>query len=136
MMRQRRSGTGPELAIRKRLHELGFRYRVNVTPAGGPPRRRADIVFTRQRVAVFVDGCFWHSCPIHGTLPANNSEWWRAKLEANAKRDRDTNTQLEASGWAVVRVWEHERPEDAVRRVVDALCVGSSASSGSASEPE
>lgn len=121
MTRQRRSGTAPELAIRKRLHEMGFRYRVHVAPAGGPPRRRADIVFTRQRVAVFVDGCFWHACPVHRTLPTNNSEWWRTKLEANVRRDRETDALLEASGWSVVRIWEHESVDDAVLKVTRAI---------------
>lgn len=72
------------------------------------PRRRADIVFTRQRLAVFVDGCYWHGCPEHATSPVNNAAWWRAKLDANVARDRDTDLRLANEGWMVVRVWEHE----------------------------
>ncbi len=81
--------------------------RVDVAPLKGL-RRRADLVFTRRRLAVFVDGCFWHRCPLHGTAPRNNAAWWQAKLDRNVERDRDTDAALAASGWAVARVWEHE----------------------------
>ncbi len=84
-------------------------------------RRRADLVFPRRRVAVYVDGCFWHSCPQHATFPKNNAEWWAAKLAANVQRDRDTDARLQAAGWTVVRVWEHEDPVVAATRVEDAL---------------
>jgi DNA mismatch endonuclease (patch repair protein) len=84
-------------------------------------RRRADIVFGPAKVAVYVDGCFWHSCPEHATLPKNNREWWRAKLDANVRRDRDTDRRLGEAGWGVVRVWEHEETTVAVERVVRAL---------------
>jgi DNA mismatch endonuclease (patch repair protein) len=80
-------------------------------------RRRADLVFTRARVAVYLDGCFWHSCPEHATTPKANRDWWLEKLAANVSRDRDTDERLEAAGWAVVRVWEHEDPEVAAERV-------------------
>jgi DNA mismatch endonuclease (patch repair protein) len=72
------------------------------------PRRRADVLFTRRRIAVFVDGCFWHACPLHGTAPQNNGEWWRAKLARNVARDRDTDQRLDDLGWVVLRFWEHE----------------------------
>jgi DNA mismatch endonuclease (patch repair protein) len=84
-------------------------------------RRRADVVFTRSRVAVFVDGCFWHACPIHATWPKANADWWRAKLKANVERDRDTDRRLGDAGWSVVRVWEHESAADAADRVEDAV---------------
>lgn len=84
-----------------------MRYRVDRSPIPGM-RSRADVVFARATVAVFVDGCFWHVCPEHGTLPRNNSTWWRSKLEANKARDERIDLELRAAGWAPVRVWEHE----------------------------
>ena len=90
-------------------------------------RRRADLVFTRAKVAVYVDGCFWHGCPLHGTWPKANAEWWRAKLERNIKRDRDTDRQLEAAGWRVARVWEHEDMVAAAVRIAEAVRGNSSA---------
>ena len=84
-------------------------------------RRRADIVFVASRVAVMVDGCFWHACPVHATWPKANADWWRAKIEANQQRDRETDAALEAAGWTVVRVWEHESTEEAARRVIEAV---------------
>lgn len=109
MQRQARRDTGPEMALRSELHRLGLRYRVNARPLPGF-RRRADIIFTRARVAVFVDGCFWHGCPEHASTPKANSEWWRDKIAANVARDRDTDSRLQDAGWSVVRVWEHEDP--------------------------
>ena len=107
-MRQQRSrNTVPELALRRVLHARGRRFRVEY-PIPGLPRRRIDIAFTRARVAVFVDGCFWHSCPEHGTSPGNNAAWWKAKLEANRRRDDHTVAHLENLGWSVIRIWEHE----------------------------
>lgn len=84
-------------------------------------RRRADIAFPTRRVAVFVDGCFWHGCPEHATAPKKNADWWSVKLAANVARDRDTDARLRASGWTVVRIWEHEEPETAARRICAAL---------------
>jgi DNA mismatch endonuclease (patch repair protein) len=81
-------------------------------------RRRADLVFARAKVAVFVDGCFWHGCPTHMTWPVANAAWWREKIERNAARDRETDQLLTDAGWGVVRVWEHEDPEVAARRVM------------------
>jgi len=114
--RMPRRDTLPELALRRELHHRGLRYRVDVAPLKGL-RRRADVVFTRHRLAVFVDGCFWHRCPVHGTAPRNNGEWWRAKLDRNVERDRDTDAALTAAGWAVVRVWEHEDAAATANRV-------------------
>lgn len=106
MARQRRRNTAPELAMRRELHRLGLRYRVDVRPEAALPRT-ADIVFRRARVAVFVDGCFWHGCTTHGTIPAANREWWAAKLARNVARDRDTDVRLRGMGWTVIRCWEH-----------------------------
>ena len=99
--------TAPEVAIRRELHRRGLRYRVNM-PLPQIPRVRPDIVFTRIRVAVFVDGCFWHRCPEHGTSPKTNAEWWHLKLDTNVERDRQTDTALAEAGWTVIRIWEHE----------------------------
>lgn len=107
MSRARRRDTAPEVALRRQLHAAGLRYRV-AYPVPGQRRRTIDIAFTRQKVAVFVDGCFWHGCPEHGTAPRANSEWWRRKLQANHARDLDTNDLLADLGWTVVRIWEHE----------------------------
>jgi DNA mismatch endonuclease (patch repair protein) len=109
MERQARRDTAPELALRRELWRRGLRYFVD-RPVGPDRRRRADVVFPRAKVAVFVDGCFWHSCPEHGTVPRNNREWWIAKLEANVRRDQETDRRLSAEGWTVIRVWEHEDP--------------------------
>jgi len=107
MSRQRRRDTDPELLLRRELHARGLRYRVDA-PLPGMPRRRADVLFTRARIAVFVDGCFWHACPLHRTSPVNNATWWAAKLARNVERDRETNAHLTATGWTVLRFWEHD----------------------------
>ncbi|GIV03542.1 MAG: very short patch repair endonuclease [Fimbriimonadales bacterium] len=116
MKRVRQRGTDAELALRRALHARGLRYRLHV-PLLTKPRRVADIVFPGPRVAVFVDGCFWHGCPEHGTWPKKNADFWRQKIEANRARDADTNRRLEALGYAVVRVWTHEDAEEAAERV-------------------
>jgi DNA mismatch endonuclease (patch repair protein) len=116
MERQARRDTKPEFALRRAVWQRGFRYRVDVAPIPGL-RRRADMVFSRARVAVYVDGCFWHSCPEHATVPKANRDWWVAKLGANVERDRDTDRRLKEAQWTVVRVWEHEDPEEAAARV-------------------
>ena len=102
--------TKPELALRHRLHARGYRYRVDYAPIEGF-RRRADVVFTRAKIAVFVDGCFWHGCPVHATQPKINADYWLPKLARNIERDRDTDAVLEAAGWVVLRFWEHEPSE-------------------------
>lgn len=107
MMSTKRRDTPAELALRSSLHRLGLRFRVDVSPLRGS-RRRADIVFPSARIAVFIDGCFWHGCPEHGTQPKQNAAWWLEKLERNRLRDADTNRQLEDAGWFVLRYWEHE----------------------------
>lgn len=120
MRKVRTRDTACEVAIRSLLHEEGFRYRVDERPIR-EIRRRADLVFRRLRVAVFVDGCFWHACPIHATWPKANATWWREKILGNVRRDRDTDRKLRRAGWTVVRVWEHEKPEAAARRIAKCL---------------
>lgn len=110
-----RRDTSTELALRTVLFALGHRYRVDWSLPG--LRRRADLAFPRQKVAVFVDGCFWHGCPRHMTWPKNNAEWWRAKIEGNRARDLNTNRLLRRMGWIVVRIWEHEPVPSAALRV-------------------
>ncbi|MGW6623230.1 very short patch repair endonuclease [Nocardia sp. NPDC055002] len=116
MSKQRRADTAPELALRRELHRAGLRYFVDRPPVKGQ-RRRADVVFPRLRIAVYVDGCFWHRCPEHATDPKNNAQWWADKLAGNVARDRATDIALTAAGWAVVRVWEHEDPQAAAERI-------------------
>ncbi|MGZ0139944.1 very short patch repair endonuclease [Rhodococcus qingshengii] len=120
MSAQRRRDTKPEIALRRELHRRGLRYFVDRAPVKGV-RRRADLVFPRRKVAVFVDGCFWHSCPQHATFPKNNAQWWTDKLAANVVRDRDTDARLAEQGWTVIRVWEHEDPLVAAERVQKAM---------------
>lgn len=117
MQRQARRDTKPEMALRRELHRLGLRYRVDRAAIPGV-RRRADVVFSRTRVAVFVDGCFWHGCPLHGTRPKANAAWWADKLDANRRRDRDTDARLRAAGWTPVRVWEHEEMRMAAAQIL------------------
>lgn len=119
MQRQRRRDTKPELAVRRAAHALGLRYRVDVAPIQG--RRRADMVFSRARVAVYIDGCFWHACPEHGSQPKANGEWWRAKLRRNRQRDVDTDSLLIAAGWFPLRIWEHEAPNAAALRIAESV---------------
>jgi DNA mismatch endonuclease (patch repair protein) len=120
MSRQRSRNTDPERALRSRLHRMGLRFRVHRRPVAGL-RREADLVFAGPRVAVFVDGCFWHCCPEHATSPRANRAWWAAKLAANVERDRDTDRRLAEEGWRVVRVWEHEDPARAAARVAEVV---------------
>lgn len=123
-----RRDTAPEVALRRALHAQGRRFRV-VYPVPGNRRRTIDIAFTRARVAVFVDGCFWHGCPEHGTQPRANSDWWTTKLAANKARAEDTDRLLHEAGWRVVRVWEHEDVVTAVQKVGAALTDRGSAGS-------
>ena len=121
MRRQKRTGTKPELALRRILHARGLRYRVDRPIGLDGLRRKADVTFVGARVAVFVDGCYWHGCPLHGTTPKSNEEWWVEKIAANARRDRDTDDRLGAAGWTVVRAWEHEDPAEVADRVEAAV---------------
>lgn len=109
MQLQASRDTAPERVLRSALHRRGLRFRVHVRPLRGV-RREADVVFPKARVAVFVDGCFWHGCPDHASWPKANADWWREKIEANRRRDADTDDRLREAGWAVVRIWTHEDP--------------------------
>jgi len=115
--RQGRRDTAPELALRRRLHSRGVRFRVDVRPGRGT-RARGDLVWKGRRLVVFVDGCFWHGCPTCGHLPKQNAGWWAAKLAANAARDARTDAVLTAEGWRVLRFWEHQDLDE----VADAVC--------------
>jgi DNA mismatch endonuclease (patch repair protein) len=108
MQSNRSRDTQPELALRQLLHARGLRYRVDVRPVAGL-RRRADIVFTKKKVAVFIDGCFWHGCPVHGSSTfKSNAAFWEAKIARNRERDAETTRELAAQGWRVMRFWEHD----------------------------
>lgn len=118
MKGNRKRDTKPEIALRSALHRAGLRFRKDfpIRPDAGR-MIRADIVFTRARLAVLVDGCFWHSCPAHGTKPRSNTDYWELKLARNTERDREVDERLRGDGWLVVRVWEHESPESATARI-------------------
>ncbi|MGW2028814.1 very short patch repair endonuclease [Streptomyces sp. NPDC001356] len=117
MSRQKSRNTEVEMALRRALHAAGLRYRVHRRPLKGV-RREADVIFGPAKVAVFVDGCFWHGCPQHATWPKTNADFWRSKIEGNRRRDMDTDERLASAGWLAVRVWEHEDPIEAAARVV------------------
>ncbi|MFG3657294.1 very short patch repair endonuclease [Streptomyces sp. NPDC047706] len=123
MSRQGRRDTAPEVAVRRLLHASGLRYRVNV-PVPGMPRRTIDIVFPRAKLAIFLDGCFWHGCPQHATQPKSNAEWWRVKLDKNMSRDAETTAHLVTEGWTVLRFWEHECVEEVTYRITETLASG------------
>lgn len=122
MSRVRQSGTKLELDLRRELYGLGLRYRVSYTVITNP-RRVADVAFPGKKVAVFVDGCFWHGCPRHGTWPKKNVVFWREKIERNRNRDADTNKRLRALGWKVIRIWGHDLPALAAAKI-NRLCRG------------
>ena len=110
-----------EVRLRSALHRMGLRFRKDLLVRAGGLRVRPDIVFTRARVAVFVDGCFWHGCPTHATTPKTNQGYWVPKLAANEARDRRVDEALTGEGWTVLRIWEHEDPMSSaamVREVV------------------
>jgi DNA mismatch endonuclease (patch repair protein) len=120
MQQQQRRDTRPAQLQLRALHAAGLRYRVE-RPVLPGMRRRADIVFGPAKVAVFVDGCFWHMCPDHATFPKANAGWWREKLERNQARDQDTDRLLREHGWLPLRVWEHEDMAEAAVRVVQVV---------------
>lgn len=129
MRSNRHRDTKPELAIRRLLHARGYRYRVDFAPWSNK-RRRADIVFTRPRLAVFIDSCFWHGCPEHGTVPVSHADYWEPKLAKNRERDAETTAMAEAEVWRVLRIWEHVPPEEAVQLVIRELEEPGSATRG------
>nr|WP_255418243.1 very short patch repair endonuclease [Nocardiopsis sp. TNDT3] len=120
MIANRGRDTKPELALRSALHSKGLRYRVDKSPIKGM-RRRADIVFPKEKLAVFVDGCFWHGCPQHMRPAKKNAKFWQAKIEDNRARDANTNETLSAAGWTVARFWEHEDPREAAESIESTL---------------
>jgi DNA mismatch endonuclease, patch repair protein len=120
MQANRRRDTGPEMAIRRLVHASGLRYRVDTRPLPSA-RYTADLIFTRARVAVFIDGCWWHGCAEHYRPPASNTTYWAGKVTRNRERDQLANEALIAAGWTVVRIWEHEAPESAARQIEGAV---------------
>jgi len=121
MRANRGRDTGPEVSIRAALHRSGARFRKDYRLDLPGARVRPDIVFTRVRLAVFVDGCYWHGCRAHRSLPRSNVEFWKTKIETTRARDRRQTEALHEAGWRVMRIWEHEPVDDAVRRVLTAL---------------
>jgi DNA mismatch endonuclease, patch repair protein len=121
MKANRRRDTKPELALRSALHAMGYRYRKDLRLDLPQRRVRPDIAFTSRKVAVFVDGCFWHACPDHGSQPKHNEWYWSQKLAKNVERDRATDAALAEAGWTVVRLWEHVPLADAVAAVIAAV---------------
>lgn len=120
MLGNRRRDTVPEMAVRRAVHALGLRYRVDARPLP-TLNRRADLVFSGPRVAVFIDGCYWHGCPAHGRTPTTNADYWAPKIRRNQERDAETNALLTEAGWTVVRIWEHEDLVSAVDTIVRAV---------------
>jgi DNA mismatch endonuclease (patch repair protein) len=117
MRLQRTRDTAPEIATRRTLHAAGLRFRVQY-PVPGVPRRSIDIAFPAPKLAIFIDGCFWHGCGKHRSIPENNSSWWREKIRINQERDRTTDIHLIASGWRVLRFWEHQDVSEIVSAVL------------------
>ncbi|GHT93827.1 hypothetical protein FACS1894116_06690 [Betaproteobacteria bacterium] len=116
MARVRQTGTDAELALRREMYRIGLRYRIGYEVLR-KPRRVADVAFPGRKIAVFVDGCFWHGCPEHATWPKRNADFWRQKIEANRQRDADTNARLQANGWTALRFWSHESPIEAAKMI-------------------
>jgi DNA mismatch endonuclease (patch repair protein) len=117
----RRRDTKPEVKLRSALHRLGYRFRKDHAIRVDQKLIRPDIAFTKRRIAVFIDGCFWHSCPEHGRQPSVNGEYWSPKLEGNVRRDRDQTAALQSAGWTVLRFWEHEEQGSIVATIKGAL---------------
>jgi DNA mismatch endonuclease, patch repair protein len=115
------ANTRPEIAIRSALHKLGCRYRVNYRIQAGHRKCRPDIVFTKAKLVVFIDGCFWHHCPYHGKIPKSNIDYWQQKFERNKARDRQDTEALISHGWTVLRLWEHTEAAEAIESIVTKL---------------
>lgn len=121
MQANRSRDTGPEVAVRRALHAAGLRYRTSFLIATETLKVRADVAFTRRRLALFIDGCYWHGCPVHWRSPAKNADFWTAKIQHNQARDARVTSALEEAGWHVVRAWEHEDPSEVAAAVRLAL---------------
>lgn len=118
MRGNKRRDTLPERLLRSELHRSGFRFRVDFpVPVREGRSPRADIAFTRPKLAIFVDGCFWHGCQEHSSQPRQNSGYWGPKIARNIERDQETNARLSANGWRVLRIWEHDDLADAIDRI-------------------
>lgn len=126
MRANRRADTMPELALRSELHRRGLRFRKDLLLRLGDGTVRPDIVFTRAKVAVFIDGCFWHCCPQHGGIPKANRGYWEPKLTRNVERDQQNNAILEREGWKVLRFFEHTSADEAATLVEEAIDAGQS----------
>jgi DNA mismatch endonuclease (patch repair protein) len=135
MAANRRRDTGPELALRSILHATGLRYRVDFPIIVDGVRIRPDIVFRARRLAVFVDGCFWHSCPEHATQPRSNSAYWKPKLASTVQRDHRQTLLLRKAGWTVLRIWEHELAADAAAAVIHQLAALSESGARQSPQP-
>ncbi|SKB03606.1 very short patch repair endonuclease [Aeromicrobium choanae] len=117
----RGTDTRIEVAVRSALHRAGHRFRKDLVVKTPTVKARPDIVFTRKRLAVFIDGCFWHSCPVHGSRPQRNQGYWNPKLDRNRARDREQDNALAGDGWHVLRFWEHEQVTDIVASIESAV---------------
>jgi DNA mismatch endonuclease (patch repair protein) len=124
MRANKKTDTLPEMRLRRELHRRGLRFRKHLQIRTTDLTVRPDLVFTRRRVAVFVDGCFWHSCPQHGTRPSANSSYWDPKLQRNRMRDARVNEALRCAGWTVLRIWEHADAESAADKIAAAIARG------------
>jgi DNA mismatch endonuclease, patch repair protein len=120
MANVRQTGTDPEVALRRELYRRGLRYRVNYEVMK-KPRRVADVAFPWLKIAIFIDGCYWHGCPEHATWPKQNAEFWRQKIETNRLRDADTNSRLLDVGWTVLRFWEHQSPIECAETIAQKI---------------
>ena len=129
MKSNRGKDTKLEIRVRKALHARGLRYRLQ-SKVPGSNRRTIDIAFPRQKVAVFIDGCFWHGCPIHHTVARTNAAFWATKVARNRERDRDTNRMLVEADWITARFWEHQPTEEIVDRIVELVRPGSQTMAG------
>lgn len=118
MVGNRSRDTKPELAVRKACHALGLRYRVDARPLP-TLRRRADLVFPTERVAIFVDGCYWHGCPRHYVASKSNMDYWTEKIRRNKVRDAETDSALREAGWMPLRIWQHDDPTTAASMIAE-----------------
>jgi DNA mismatch endonuclease, patch repair protein len=123
MKSARQHDTAPELKLQVLLLELNIEFETNAFPIAGF-KRKADILLRDKKIAIFIDGCFWHGCPIHGTWPKQNAEFWKEKILKNKDRDKDTNIKLAEFGWKVIRVWEHEEMKDVAQRITNEFETG------------